>query len=345
MQSSKFIAERKESWERLRLLTRKIRRAGYRRLTPAEAQDFPNLYRKVCTDAQTARTLRLAPDMIAYVNTIVLQAHNVLYTSPRKTLRRLGTFFAHDYPHAFAKNLRYILIMTVLFFSVGIITFTAVYHHPEYANDLIPGYLKDTFKDAPLRSAADNISMAGYYIMNNVTIAFGSFLLGVTFGVLTLYVIFYNALVIGAVLGLTASAGYGHNLFSFIIAHSSLELLGMCLAAGAGLAIGVSLVVAGDEKRSRTFTGKAHEVVPLFIMAGIFITLAAVIEGFISASALWLPGKVGIAVVTFLGIIAYSPLFLWRKLGLRVRKSRRNHAHRGGALPIALESGPASEEA
>jgi uncharacterized membrane protein SpoIIM required for sporulation len=344
MQSSKYIAERKESWERLRLLVLKIKKKGYRRLTPAEAQDFPNLYRKICTDVETARTLKLAPDMIAYINSIVLQAHSLLYTSPRKTMRRIGAFFGRDYPLAFAKNLKFILIMAVVFFGVGAITFTAVYHHPEYADDIIPGYLKDTFKDAPLRTAADNIAMAGFYIMNNVTIAFGSFLLGVTFGVLTLYLIFYNALVIGAVLGVTAAAGYGDNLFSFIIAHSSLELIGMCIAAGAGLAIGVRLAVAGNEKRSLTFTRKAHEVVPLFIVAGCFITLAAFIEGFISASPVPLPVKIAIAAVSFLGILIYSPLVLWRKLGITIKKNRgiRFRRHRMDAAPF--ERAPVVEE-
>ena len=343
MQSSKYIAERKDTWERLRALIQKIKKKGYRRLTPAEAQDFPNLYRKVCTDVETARTLKLAPDMIAYINSIVLQAHSLLYASPKKTLRRIGSFFGHDYPLAFAKNLKFVLIMAILFFGVGAVTFTAVYHHPEYADDIIPGYLKETFKDTPLRTPSENIAMAGFYIMNNVTIAFGSFLLGVTFGVLTLYLVFYNALVIGAVLGATAAAGYGDNLFSFIIAHSSLELIGICIAAGAGLAIGVNMVVARDEKRSLTFTGKAHEVVPLFIVAGCFITLAAFIEGFVSASPVPLPVKIAIATGSFLGIIVYSPLVLWRKLGISVRKRRRARFRRR-LNTSPLERAPVIEE-
>jgi uncharacterized membrane protein SpoIIM required for sporulation len=343
MQSSKFIAERQVYWEQLRLLTLKIRKKGYRRLTPAEAQDFPNLYRKVCTDASTARTLKLAPDTIAYINAIVLKAHSLLYTSPKKTARRIGGFFAHDYPWAFAKNITYILIMLFLFFGVGAITFTAVYHHPAYADSLIPGYLKDTFKDAPLRSAEDNIIMAGFYIMNNVTIAFGSFILGVTFGLLTLYIVFYNALTIGAVLGLTASAGYGENLFSFIIAHSALELLGMCIAAAAGLAMGVSLIRAGEEKRSLTFTAKAREVVPLFIVAGLFITLAAFIEGFVSASALPLLIKINIAAFTFAGIVVYSPLVLWRKLALSLRKKSLTRGRRREQMPVSPPA-PLTEE-
>jgi len=98
--------------------------------------------------------------------------------------------------------------------------------------------------------------------------------------------------------------------------------MGICIAAAAGLSMGVSLVRAGEEKRSVTFTAKARAVVPLFIVAGLFITLAAFIEGFVSASAIPLWIKATIAVITFLGIAVYSPLVLWKRLLLSLRRRR-----------------------
>jgi uncharacterized membrane protein SpoIIM required for sporulation len=317
MQPNKFIAERKEYWERLRVITVKLKRGGYRRLSPEEARDFPNLYRKTCTDSETAKTLKLPPDTLEYVNALVLQAHSLLYASPRKTFRRLARIFWPDFPQAFAGNIVAIAVIFFLFFGVAAIAFFAVYLHPENAASMLPSYaldsIKNAYREAPLRSASENIVMAGFYISNNVTIAFASFILGLTFGLLTIYLVFYNALVIGGVLGLVASSGYGANLFSFVIAHSACELLGLCLAGGAGLAVGVALVTAGDEKRSLVLARKARAVVPLFLVAGIFITLAAFIEGFISASPVSLAVKIAIALLSFSGIAFYAPFVFWRR--------------------------------
>jgi uncharacterized membrane protein SpoIIM required for sporulation len=323
MQSSKFVEERKADWERLRAAIVKIKRSGYRKLSPEEARDFPHLYRKTCTDYETAKTLKLSPDTLEYIDSLVLQAHSQLYTSPKKTFRRLGRLFWPGFPKAFAANFVYIAIITILFFGVGAACFLAVLLHPDVAPHLLPSYIleemKQAYSEAPLRTGAENIYMSGFYISNNVTIAFASFVLGLTFGLLTIYLIFYNAVVTGGVLGLVTASGYGRNIFSFIIAHSALELLGICLAAGAGLAIGVSLIRSGEEKRSLVLVRKAREVVPLFLMAGVFITTAAFIEGFVSASPVPLAVKIAIAAASFAGIAFYAPLEFWRRLAVRLK--------------------------
>ena len=335
MRSSKFVEERKADWERLRASIVKIKRGGYRRLSPEEVRDFPHLYRKTCTDYETAKTLKLSPDTLEYIDSLVLQAHSQLYTSPKKTFRRITRLFWPGFPRAFANNIVPIAVIFFLFFGVGAACFLAVLLHPENASAFLPKYalesIKNSFSEAPLRSGSQNIAMSGFYISNNVTIAFASFVLGLTFGLLTIYLIFYNAVVIGGVLGLVTASGYGANIFSFIIAHSVLELLGICLAAGAGLAIGLSLIMAGEEKRSRVLVRKAREVVPLFLMAGVFITTAAFIEGFVSASPFPLALKIAVAAVSFAGIAFYAPLEFWRRLPARFRAAGKRRSRSGPA--------------
>ncbi|MCK4797274.1 MAG: hypothetical protein KAT05_07815, partial [Spirochaetes bacterium] len=91
--SEKFISERKEYWEKLRLIIEKIKKNGYRSLTIYEFQEYPNLYRKTCTDSETAKTLQLSPDTVDYINNLVMQSHNILYSSPKKTFFRFKNFF------------------------------------------------------------------------------------------------------------------------------------------------------------------------------------------------------------------------------------------------------------
>jgi uncharacterized membrane protein SpoIIM required for sporulation len=305
--SEKFILERKEYWEKLSGIVIKINRKGFNSLTMEEFHDLPNLYRKTCTDSETAKTLELSPDTIEYINNLVLHAHNIFYSSPKKTFYRIRNFFLHDFPESFLKNIGPIAFVFFLFFGIGILTFIIVYLNPKYAENILDektiSIFKEMYKESPERDIYENIEMAGYYIMNNISIAFASFVLGVTFGIGTIYVIFVNAVSIGCVAGIIASSGYHMNFLSFVLAHSSFELLGICLAGGAGLSLGISMVAAKDEKRSVVFSRKARELMPVIMASAVFIFIAAFIEGFISVLRIPMIVKIVIALASLLFVL------------------------------------------
>ncbi len=308
--SEKFINERKEYWERLSVIVEKILKKGYKSLTVKEFQDFPNLYRKTCTDSETAKTLKLSPDTVEYINNLVMHSHNIIYSIPKKTFQRFKVFLLHDFPESFLKNIIPISIVFFLFFGIGILTFSVIYFNPQYAKYVLSEddiqFIKKAYSEKAIRDMADNIYMAGHYIQNNITLGFASFVLGVTYSIGTLYMIIYNAIVIGGLSGVVVSSGYGLNFFTFVIAHSAFELLGICLAGGAGLALGLPMIIAKDEKRTTVFNKKARELVPVIIVAGIFIFIAAFIEGFISASAIHIVIKIFIAIISLTFIVIYS---------------------------------------
>ena len=196
--SEKFIQERKEYWEKLGNIIIKINKNNYKSLSVEEFQEFPNLYRKTCTDSETAKTMQLSPDTVEYINNLVLQSHNILYSSPKKTFQKLKIFFIHDFPQSFLKNIIPILIIFFLFFGVSIITFITLYLNPQYAKYVLPeeliNFMKSAYKDNVERDIYSNIKMAGFYISNNISIAFASFVLGITFGIGTIYLVFYNSI-------------------------------------------------------------------------------------------------------------------------------------------------------
>ncbi len=310
--SERFIEERKEYWIALEKIIKKAHNGMVHSLTKEEIRELPNLYRKVCTDSELARTLELSPDTIDYISRLVQYAHNIIYMPPKKEIRDLLNFFTNDFSRAFIKNIKPIAVILILFFSVLITTFLIIYNHPDWAGYVLPEDLIDMMKKsysgdiAAQRNFFDNIVMSGYYIRNNITIGFLSFVLGITFGAGTLYIVFSNAVSIGAVFGLVVSAGYGKNLIGFITAHSAFELLGLCLTAGAGLAIGLSLIYNNEEKRTTALNKKAREIIPVLLTGALFIFCAAFVEGFISPSKLSYWFKLGIAALSFCLIIFFS---------------------------------------
>ena len=325
--SEKFILERKEYWEKTYNIITQIEEKGITSLSEEDFLEFPNLYRKICTDSQTAKMLDLSPDLIEYVANLTTNAHTILYSSPKKSADRFFDFFSHDFPFAFFKNWIYILVIFILFFGSAILTGVIVYKNPQYVNNILPKQsieqMKDMYKNEMQYDLSQRFYMAGFYISNNISIAFTSFVLGVTFGLGTILEVLYNGMVIGAVTGLLISAGSGTIFFNFVVAHSAFELLGIVLSAGAGFAIGSSLIVAKDEKRSHIFAKKAREVVPIVLVAGFFIFTAAFIEGFISPSKIDIKIKISVAIFSCLIIIIYSYKVFFTKIYKNISRIRR----------------------
>jgi uncharacterized membrane protein SpoIIM required for sporulation len=213
-----------------------------------------------------------------------------------------------------------------LFFGLGLLTFLLVFNNPAIAAEILPESSINQFKEMYSNDISEgrelpmNFVASSFYIRNNVSIAFFSFDLGITLGLGTLYLITYNGIFIGAVLGIVAASGHGFNLFSFIVAHSVFELLGICIAGGAGLALGLAVIRTKTEKKSISLSKKAREIVPLILVAAFFITIAAFIEGFLSPSAAPLAIKILTAVSSFIIIFIYLSRYVMKR---SIRKFNR----------------------
>jgi uncharacterized membrane protein SpoIIM required for sporulation len=324
--SEKFVNERIDYWKDLHGIIIKINKSGYNKLTREETLAFPNLYRKICTDVELAKTLELSPDTYSYINTLLQHSHNILYSTPKRNLNDVVKYFSYEFPIAFYKNRISVFVIFILFFGIGLLTFFLILHNPKFALDVLPESLsrqmkEDYSKDVTnVRDIYSNIQMAGFYIKNNVSIAFYSFTLGVTFGIGTILAILSNAITIGGIAGVVVSSGYQQNFFNFVIAHSAFELLGICLAAGAGLSIGLSMIIATPEKRLVSINKKAKEVIPIVIVAALFFTIAAFIEGFISPTKISIYIKIFIAIFSLSFIIVYSYKYIIIKFFKKIKR-------------------------
>ena len=139
--------------------------------------------------------------------------------------------------------------------------------------------------------------MAGFYVQNNVGIAFRCFATGALAGLGSIFFLVYNGLIIGATFGYLGNVGLGGNLLEFTSGHSAWELTGICLSGAAGLRLGWAMIVTDG----RTFVGSLRRAAPelyrLILGTAVLLLVAAAIEGFWSASPVPRPVKYGFGVV------------------------------------------------
>jgi uncharacterized membrane protein SpoIIM required for sporulation len=136
----------------------------------------------------------------------------------------------------------------------------------------------DTFGVA--RDAQDDVARFGFYIWNNVSIAFRTFAAGLLFGVGTLFIVGFNAIYMGLVFGHLTHVGSGEPLRSFVIGHGAFELTAILLCGVAGMRLGLALLSPGPRSRARALRESAHAALPLVYGSGGMLVVAAAIEAF-----------------------------------------------------------------
>jgi uncharacterized membrane protein SpoIIM required for sporulation len=87
--------------------------------------------------------------------------------------------------------------------------------------------------------------MFGFYVYNNISIAFRTFAGGILAGIGSLLILCFNGAYLGIVAGHIINAGFTRTFFPFVIGHSGFELNAIVLSAQAGLLLGYRLFFTG----------------------------------------------------------------------------------------------------
>jgi uncharacterized membrane protein SpoIIM required for sporulation len=157
-----------------------------------------------------------------------------------------------------------------------------------------------------LRTASTDWMMFGYYIRNNIGVAFQCFAGGLFAGIGTLFFLAYNGAFSGAIAGYLTQRGLSQTFFPFIATHSAFELTAIVLAGAAGLRIGHALLAPGRLTRSQALVVASRDAVTLLYGVTAMLCVAAAIEAFWS-SAGWLPAtaKYTTAALSWAAVLGY----------------------------------------
>lgn len=281
------------------------------------ASEFVQLYRQICHDLAVTQQRQYSPYLIDRLNKLVMEGHQRLYQRKTRFFYELMQFVASGLPRAIRQESRFVVLSAFLFAGPAFLFGVAVYFFPQliysvFSLDQIRDFTEmynpkahDAMQKA--RSSADDFLMFGFYIRNNIGIAFQTFAGGITFGVGTLFFLIYNGVVIGGVAGHLTEIGHFNSFYSFVISHGAFELTAIVMAGAAGFKLGNALLLPGNLSRLASLRNAATNAMPIVYGIILFLTIAAFIEAFWSSSSLvpsWLKYAVGgslwVMVITYL---------------------------------------------
>ncbi len=308
------LAQREIAWRELDLLLLKL--ANRRKLQAAEVLRLGELYRSACTDLMLADVHDLPRETVAHLQALVARAHNLIYRATGFQFRDLG-----------ARCLIRLLVgcgTTRLcgwrHWSSGACSSSRLCSRPR-RSELAPQILTESFVESidqmyaePVNAPRDDgrqrsdTAMAGFYIQHNTTIGLQCYAWGILFGIGSLYQLFTNALVFGTLFGYMLTQPHGANFFEFVTAHSAFELTAIIISSAAGMRLGWGLIDTQGQSRISSLRREAVNSLPAVGVAIVLFVLAALVEGYVSASSLPYWAKASVAILSGASILAYLAL-------------------------------------
>jgi uncharacterized membrane protein SpoIIM required for sporulation len=169
--------------------------------------------------------------------------------------------------------------------------------------------IEEMYKDRPDdREFADGSGAMGFYTWHNTTIGLRVFAFGLLLGVGGIYELTWNAAYLGAAFGHMSTVPQSENFNTFVTAHGPFEITAIVLSAAVGMRLGFALVATRGFTRGDSLWIQSQKAMPAMGTTIALFVLAAMIEGFISPSALPYAVKAGVSVISSGMLMVYFVL-------------------------------------
>ena len=327
----KFITEERSYWSELERELERFEAKPETRLSLRQLERVHYLYQRASADLAKIATFSAEPNTRLYLESLVGRAFGEIHETREKPrrLRPLYWFFT-IFPQTFRKHIRAFWISLVAImvgaafggFAVMIdssakqtlLPFAHLQENPSERVKKEEGVVTDHLKGA-------KTSFSSFLMTHNTRVAILTLALGMTWGIGTLMMLFYNGVTLGAVAVDYVLAGETPFLLGWLMPHGVIEIPAILLAGQAGIVLAGALIGWGKPISLRMRLRKiSKDLASLIFGVALMLVWAGIVEAFFSQyHAPVLPYSIKIAFGAFELIIL--ALFLGRAGRKRASKN------------------------
>lgn len=325
MKQGQFEQKYRETWERFDALLGELE-ANSRWYRLAHAEEFGQLYRRICHFHAIAQERNYSSFLVDYLGDMVVRGHQHLYRRRNYFWHKFILFFVADFPRLVRREQRYFWVATAVFYLPGVLIALAVGIKPELVYTVLEASQVSNMENmynpenrvlGSARDAETNWHMFGFYINNNISVAFRTFASGILWGLGSLFFLIYNGILFGAVSAHMINIEYVTTFFTFVVAHGSFELTAIVLSGAAGLKLGWSLLFPGNLSRREALLHAAGIAIKLIYGVIAMLLIAAFIEAFWSSNNAFYPWQKYLVGAFLWCVVAAYLIFGGRRFGSR----------------------------
>ena len=289
----KFVETEKPLWDELGALLDRLESDPMARLDLEGIRHLHDLYERASADLAEISDLVSEPELRTNLETLVARAYGEIHGSRAAGVRfRPWAWFSRTFPQTFRRRVRYFALSVAV--TIAGVTFGsgALLFDREAKSALLPfehlqGNPADRVaeeeanRSRPLDSAKQTFS--AQLMTHNTRVSILTLALGMTWGIGTLILLFYNGVILGAVCADYLTAGQGVFLAGWLLPHGVVEIPAILIAGQAGLLLGSALIGWGNRDPLKA---RLRSILPDLstLIGGVAVLLvwAGVVESFLS---------------------------------------------------------------
>lgn len=318
----RFVADAERDWQELDRLLVRMEEGGGQPLSLGEIEQFHYLYEKVSSDLAQVSALASEPQLTEYLESLVARAHAEIHETRRKGLPfRPWQWVSRTFPMVFRRHIRAFWLATALMMLGAILGAYSLARDPAVKAVIMPfPHLLMTPAERVAmeeqRGGADDDYLDGAkatfsseLMTHNTRVGILTLALGITYGVGTTLVLFYNGVILGAVAFDFLAAGEGEFLAGWLLPHGVVEIPAILMAGQAGLVLAFALL-GWDSRHTLGFRLRkiAPDLVTLITGVALLLIWAGLVEAFLSQyhePVIPYAAKISFGVVEFCLLTAY----------------------------------------
>ncbi len=306
------VQKKAHTWSTFTARIKKLLRTGKRGLKKLSSADMKSLlvdYRRITTDLARAQSMKADQRTLTKLNRMAIGGHNVLYGYVRTGLRFQKLKWFGLFAQVFRNNIWAVYFSAFLFFCAAVVSCMAVRWNPELAYELVgPDFYE--FEPASEEKLHDIPKLvrpiaASSILTNNLQVIILAFAFGLTAGLGTIYLLIYNGVHLGSVIGWMSWNGNIRALLGWVMPHGATEISAIIIAGAAGFLLARGILIPGRLKRSAALKMMAKKALVLELGCMAMLVVAGLIEGFVSPSGIGYELRILILAVSILLWVLY----------------------------------------
>lgn len=289
-----FIIRERPYWDELQGLMRLRDNQPGRAAPLDEARRFLYLYQRASADLVKLKTFAGDVEVRNWLENLVARAYSHLHERRAERVPfQPWRWLTRTFPRTFRRHWQAFALSTAIFWLGGALGAVIMAWNPELKTQFIPAQFSHTHESPSKRVEREEKqefdafegrqTFSSYLWVNNTRVTLLTMVCGITYGVLTVLLLFSNGLLIGIIGYDYIADGQGVFLTAWLLPHGSWELPAIFIGGQAGLVIARAMFGWGTNLRLRQRLARIRDdLLTLVGGAALMLIWAGLVESFLS---------------------------------------------------------------
>lgn len=289
----KFVGGERPYWSELEGILERVENDQSFAMNLEQLRRFHFLYERTSADLAKLATFSSEGEIQRFLESLIARAYAEIHETREKPHRLAPVrWLFHVFPQTFRRHIRAFWLSLAITIAGCALGSAAIAFDPESKEIIMPfQHLSgDPAERVAREESATRDRLTGHksefsssLMTHNTRVSIFTLAMGMTWGVGTIIILFYNGVILGAVCADYLLAAQGKFLAGWLLPHGSVEIPAILIAGQAGLTLGEALI--GWDRRlplGMRLREISADLMTLIFGVGLMLIWAGFVEAFLS---------------------------------------------------------------